>query len=314
MSLRLALLLLASLAVVGCETFAPADPADYDPVLDIRSTFEPGVPWSVRVARTAAFGDTTSSFRLTVGNALVTVTADDGTTLVLPPAEGPFNDGVYGAGTDVGPDGIGVLRDGPSPKVGRTYTLRVSAPGYPTVTATSRTPLPPTVTTEVVGGWEVESTYGDATVYSNPLVAVWVEPAASEAKTRHEVSFTRTSAPGTFSPGTFFTDAPIIRETTFLDDIQAGPRRRQFSVFVDLDALDGRPFRVEGEQVRSDTSTVTVAAASEAYYEAARSSARRQAVRTNPFAEPVPDYSNVEGGVGVFAGVSRTRVLVIRPQ
>ena len=306
-------LLLAALAALaaGCETFVEADPADHDPVLSVSAVFAAGQPWSLAVGRTVALGDTTDLFGAVVENARVTITADDGTVLVLPHVGG----GRYGAAlrpfdpeTGRPPDPL--FEDGPAPETGRTYTLRIEAPGLPTVTASASAPRPAAVMAEAAGAWEPSGSLtggpqGDVMFYS---AAVSVRIAPAEPGAWYEVSAGR----GEFGFSGFFTDAPTLTETTFVQDIGGGTRRREFAVFVDLDALAGQPFTIEVEGT-TDPMEVVVRTASEAYYEAARQAARRRAAESNPFAEPVPAYSNLEGGVGLFAGVSETRVVVARP-
>ena len=330
-------LALLSLIVVlaGCETFVEVDPDDYDPVLYVQAVFEPGAPWSITVQRTVSLGDTVSFGEQAVTDATVTVTGDDGTVVVLPHTE----QGRYGAALvspDVEPGETPLppyFEDGPAPETGRTYTLRVSAPGYSAVTATSRTPLPPRdLTVRVLGGWERSEYTVDSTAYvsySDVLLGVSFSPTEG---TSYEVQYVRDEAPDgpagpvLFVSTSFFTDAPLLREATFLDDLQSGLRRRLLSAFLDVDALDETPegrrsFEITGENSSSfpgGTSTpvagVELVAASPAYFEYMRALARQSAVRTNPFAEPVPAYSNVEGGAGVFAGLARARAVVRHPR
>jgi hypothetical protein len=309
----LLLVALAALAA-GCETFAEADPTDHDPVLTTSLVFRPGVPWSLVVGRTVALGDTTRPGDAVVTDAVVTITSDEGAVLVLP----HVGEGRYGAalrpfepGEAVNPDSL--FEDGPAPEAGRTYALRIVAPGFPTATATSRAPLPATVTAEAVGGWEPERPGEPGTPYSDPVVSVLITPSEPDARYAVSVTHSPSGLRGGYSPGTFYTDAPLLRQATFVEDFGGGVRRRWLSAFVDLDALGGAPFTVEVEQVRTDTVGVTVLAASPAYFEAERQAARRRSAETNPFAEPVPAYSNLDGGVGLFAGGSETRVVVVRP-
>ena len=332
-----ALSLLALFVVVsGCETFVEADPEDYEPVLYVQAVFEPGVPWSVTVQRTVGLGDTVPFDEQIVTNATVTVTGNDGTVVVLPHTEqGRYGAAlVYPEGESGGTPQFPYFEDGPAPEAGRTYTLRVSAPGYLAVTATSRAPRPPLdLTVRVLGGWErSENTYGavSSVTYSNVLLGASFSPAGED--TFYEVRYVKGEVmnglgrPAQFDvSGTFFTDAPILRESTFLDDLQGGSRRRLLSAFLDIDALDEAPdgrrsFEITGENpsvipagAPEPQAGVEVTAASPAYFESMRALARQEAVRANPFAEPVPNYSNVEGGAGVFAGLARARAVVRHP-
>lgn len=310
------ILLVAALAVLtaGCETFVEADPAGHDPLLTTTLRFAPGQPWSLVVSRTVALGDTTAFPDAVVTDASVTITSDDGTVLVLP----HIGDGRYGAAprppdpeTGLFPEGL--FEDGPAPEVGRTYTLRIEAPGFPPATATSRAPLPAAVQAEVVGGWEPTTAFDDTQFYSDAEVSVRIAPAGTAAYYAVSISDSPLNPGGLFSSGSFYTAAPLLEEATFVSDFGSGPRQRQLSAFIDLNALAGAPFVIEVEQVRSDTLGISVLAASPAFFEEQRQSARRRAAETNPFAEPVPPYSNLDGGVGLFAGTTNTLVEVYRP-
>ncbi len=314
--------------LAGCETFVDADPTDFTPAIAVEGTFEAGQPWSLLLTRTVPLGSGIPNGYSPIDDATVTITAGDGTAVTLPRTS---QSGVYGAeqipsapGTYPGVDDP-VVEAGPAPEAGRTYTLRVEAPGLPPVTATSRTPeMPSGAAVRLVRGWDPHTmTFGGRTIttYSNPVLAVTLAPRS--AQERLEVSFVWAGlvSDGNGAAqdcrggiGTFFTDAPVLRESTFLNDLQGGPRRRLFSAFPDFETLGAGPVvvEIEGESAGGCFVGANVLAVSADYFRYRQSQERRQSAEGNPFAEPVQAFSNVSGGVGVFAGTTRARLRIRR--
>ena len=318
--------LLAAVAASGCETFTDLDPSEYAPVLVVQARFEPGVPWTVAVGRTVALGDPAvhSGAVPPVEGAHVTVTDDLGRMVVLPPvspADG--GQGLYGAG-DGAVGSERVVRGAPAPELGRTYTVRVEAEGYPSVSATSASPTPPSDLALVfLGGWEAPdaSSTGDR-AYGDVDLGVRFAPSDQAAAYRVAYMSARAALgagacdPRGLARGTFLTAAPLIREATFFDDLSSGSEvGRLFDAILDVGALlaDGVvAFELVGEQPGPCLVAVEVEAMSAEAAAARRSEERRRSAEGNPFAEPVPAYSNVVGGAGVVAGVARSRALVQR--
>lgn len=280
----LAFVCLALVTLAGCETFAEPDPADFTPTLAVGGLFETGVPWSVLVSQTVALNDTSATDRDGVSTATVEVTGDDGSRVRL----SHVGEGRYEA------------PEAPTP--GRTYTLAVRAPGFPDVTATSIAPRPVgSLTIDVVrwtdqpGAADFEVTFDDPAapgdLYEFSLLSELARPDGQ---------------PPLQSTSPFTTTAPVLRESTFLDDLQSGSRSpRYLSVFLD-DAQQIASVPVTLTQVGpNDVVVVTLLVASREYYEAVRVQARQREAAQNPFAEPVPPYSNVRGGAGGFVGVAR---------
>lgn len=289
MSLRL-LILAAALTLAGCETFTELDPADFEPQVAVDGQFETGVPWSIRISRTTAINDTSAADESAVLDALVEIGGDDGSRVALSHV------------------GEGRYESPGAPVAGRTYTLRVRAPGFPEATATSTAPRPAEDLSVTAVAWPTESGPVDL-----------------------EISFDDPESPGDLYelslvseiPGpdgqppvqlfsTFTTTAPVRRESTFLDDIQSGSRSpRYLSAYLDDEPpITSVPVTVQ--QTGPEVVTVTLAVASPEYYELVRSQVRQREAARNPFAEPVPPYSNVRGGFGTFVGLARRTVAVER--
>lgn len=302
-SLAATVLAAVAVALGGCETFTEADPAAHEPVLAVNVVFEAGVPWSVVVYRTVAYGDPTDPADAVVTNAEVVVT--DGTTDLPLPHVGA---GRYGA-APVPFEGARSLddplyEDGPAPVAGRAYALRVAAPGFPTLTATSRAPAAPAV---AVGAADV-APGGPA------RLDVSVTPAGAGTELLFVTDVPQgDGAPGPILPRVFTTTARVLDEATFLDDLQDGASSdRYVSAFLDLPASSPSAFEVVGFRPGPEVVGVHALAASDEYLALRRAEARARAAGRNPFAEPVPPYTNVTGGAGAFAGTTRARAVVER--
>jgi hypothetical protein len=74
---------------------------------------------------------------------------------------------------------------------------------------------------------------------------------------------------------------------------------KEFSIFVDSQRLTGK----DGLKLR-------IISLSEEFYQFARSYQQQQQNAGNPFAEPVPVYSNIENGLGIFAGYAVSEVVL----
>lgn len=305
--MKAAAITLAALALAACETFEPIDPSDHAPVLAVQSVFEAGVPWSIVVERTVAINDDADFGAVVVTDAVVEVSDSQGRALLLP----HVGFGRYGARLRDVPDGRAVslddtlYQDGPAPRAGETYALRVEAPGYPPATATSRAPLPVSgLTVTPVPSGDSDSSYARISVRFDDPPGV----------DRFEVSFATDNDlyDDVIGSVSFSTDAPVLTEGTFFDDVQGGARAaRHFAAFLD-DADGLSSFEMWTGRAGARVVGAYVAAASEEYYRLHQAQARARSVEGNPFADPVRPYSNVEGGAGHFVGRTRTGMLVPR--
>jgi len=111
----------------GCETIIDLDvPGGYQPRLVVNSTFTPANVWSLALTQSAPFGDTRFSDDLIVPNANVIILGEDDfrDTLKFFPDEGVYQS-VYEN----------------RPQKGETYHLKITAPGFADVEATSHVPI-----------------------------------------------------------------------------------------------------------------------------------------------------------------------------
>lgn len=194
------------------------------------------------------------------------------------------------------------------PKPGHTYTLKVSAPGFEPVTATSTVPSdPPNVEIETADQWHYPS--NDLTNTFFPLTVTLNDPVGQDDYYHLRLEADSTLKGIGYTSLTWKTQDPILLEyvrEAFQYDAQ--DRYHEYVYFPD-DLFDGRQqtFTISAQAIRDqDVSNfqygVYVVRLSREFYLWRRTVDRQQQVRENPLVEPVPVYTNVQGGYGIFAG------------
>ena len=299
---RLLLVLLAATLAAGCETVVDVPPPEHTPQLVVQSFFAGDSIWSARVTHTVPYlSEERPGF---VDDATVEVW-EGGRPLVTPTR---VDSGTY-------------VAIGPVPDPERPYTLRVEAPGYPSVEGTDRLPAAPPVaalrdTTLMPSGPDalrrltrVRLTLDDAPgpdYYGLMVVqALWRE--------RRSTGEREPLPPSLF---TFLSSEPVLGEgeLDFLDTDQSRYRHAFFTdglfdgttYTLDFDLVYGAP-DPEAEVVVRRAFAVVVLTVSEDFYRYWQTSDRQERTNENPFAEPLRVHSNLEGGFGIFAGY-RARV------
>ena len=117
--------LLAAGVLGACELAVEVDVPEHDPQLVAQGFFAPDSSWTVRLRSSADIGGRDDIGKLAVTDASVRVTDEAG--------------GYSAALVHVG-DGIYVSAPGEHPVAGAAYTLRAEAPGFPSVRAVSSAP------------------------------------------------------------------------------------------------------------------------------------------------------------------------------
>ena len=288
----------------------PIDVPPLEPALVVYAFPSPDSAWTARVGRTQGL----SGFEdVRVEDALVVVFEDGAPVDTLALVEAEFPDGPSWPGAQ--PLAVYRSAGGLRPRVGPTYRLEVSAPGLPLATAEVRLPDPPEA--EVVAVGEVEpGPYG-----ARRTVRIALED--PEGEDVYELSVTErvryesypTSPEGTVP---FSSLSPSFRESCdLLDvDIAVDDGGGYFSGVVFRDRLfDGRRQTFElKHELRSGLPSqeadysVLLIRVSEAFAEHEIRRAQQEINVGNPFAEPSPLYSNVEGGHGVVGGFTAVRL------
>lgn len=279
--------LLLSLFLGGCETVVDVDLPEEPSQIVVNSLFNPDTIWTAHISRSQGIlEDGPLEF---IDNATVEIWSNEARVARLQ----HVSQGIYKAYNQY-------------PQAGQTYEIRVSAPGYASVTARDSAPFP-----MVLQRVEKKLIFDD--VYSN-----WEE---------YECTLHFTDPPGvknyyhlamlgleTWSGGEYYFSYYFKSQDLLLaeGEVNLDPKNG-FSgeeAFFDDVVFADRAYALtisfeEYDFYRDTQILIILATVSEAYYKYHQSSITQRARDENPFAEPVMVYNNIQNGLGIFAGYSR---------
>lgn len=290
------------LAFTACELIIAPDLPEHTPRLVIKAFFTPDGGWAASVSRSVGILDPSPGPERLVTAASVELLSDgriiDRLTFLQ-------RERVYASENPL--------------QAGRSYSLRVSAPGFETVHATDSAP-PPVPTS--IESYSVETS--DRGETSDPSPG---EPGLLEI-TDFRITLLIQDPPGkenryqirVFASGRserrdlhFSTrDPSIISANRIEDPVLEGVEPFVGSEPFFSDAL----FNGESHEIELTSSDLAVEASlervfwvqvryvSEAYFRHLESALLHEQTQDNPFAEPASVYSNVRNGYGIFAGYS----------
>lgn len=308
MDARYGLVLLAML--VACET--PLDIAissDYESVLVVNSFFTPDSVWTLRVSRSVPIEEPASALELFVADAIVTLSEASGTRETLQHrAEGTFHS---------------VL--GSHPLVGETYELAITSPGFESVRAVS---VAPELESEFTGIAPAGADLDEGVFYrirfnvtdrpGKSYYRLSLYQVAPSCRTRsghvsvHDaptavLDYTKLTFES--AAPSFYHDAAVLDEPPNALDEEGVPFFAAY--FSDrLFENAARDFEIvferEGFQAATDSLfMLVVSALSEDQIRHDRTLLLQDdyLFAADPvFTKPIDVYSNVEGGLGIFAG------------
>jgi hypothetical protein len=283
----------------ACEQLVSLDvPATPDRLV-VNGFFNPDSTWSVSLYRSAPPEDTVDPASQYVSDAWVVVRAEGG--------------GVVDTLHHVGG---GTYRAGTRPEEGRTYTLEVDAPGFGPVLARSQAPEATALTACEAAELEVDD------LFSQQLAFTIDDGAGSQIR-RLTLTAARSGCvtSACLKQARFRSQDTVLRESFGGIDMpyfRRSPENeyRGFAVFAD-EAFEGREhaldLRIDERAGSLATSQfmLTITTVSDDYYRYHRTLIEQQAAAGNPLSEPVRVYSNVEGGLGVFAGFTNRTVPIL---
>lgn len=307
-ALALVCALACTLAACDFEQVIELDLPPYDPKITLGAYPTPDSVFTARVGRTTSASEPRA---YDVADLLVADAA-----VVLFDGEGGFLDSLSYY-EPFGTAGLATYRSGRGlrPQPGQTYRLRIDAPGLPSAEATTRLPDPVPVSARFVRYLELES-------YNVPAarLAVTLTDPPGEQVYSLSVSSQNQTPGGGSSPliNPFESDDPALRrsfeEIDLAVDFDIDLNRNEIydrALFRDV-LFEGqtREFTLDvvlfafNEQGEVDDLVVTLATISDDYVRYQQTLALQLANEDNPFVEPVRIHTNVEGGLGVFAGYS----------
>ena len=274
-------LCLLALLLSGCETIVQIDLPEHQSRLVVDGIFEANERWQIGVSRSV--GILGNEFPGPVENATVEIWRDGQLLTALNHAD----QGIYVSASEI-------------VEIGKTYELRIAAPGFDPVSATAVAPDPVSLDSIT---YTVESIpFGGQRV--NFSVQFNDDPAQ---KNYYEIFvLTRDFDGGWFNNYFSSTDPAIVETNT---SIEIG-EEREFAGEIALfdDALfDGETYDLSlryypwfgYQEVLVVLNTVT-----ENVYLHNRAMELQEETDDNPFAEPVQHYSNIANGYGIFGGVN----------
>ena len=205
---------------------------------------------------------------------------------------------------------------------GKTYTLTVSAPNLPTVTGICTIPQQSLVNQKdleiVYNG--VDSVANGGTFINNQLVAtsyalnkkytVKIKDNPAEENFYAVAYYSEKIEQTKGNDGKLFTSKPLNLQEPFGDIMSDYKKNGDVLSFIPLRISTGSTSNNNPNQKTiSHKVSCFIAITDKAYYLYNKSVSDSYGVsNNNPFAEPVLTYSNINGGLGIFAGYNMTRV------
>lgn len=297
------LLLLATLSLAACETAVDIALPEPEPQLVINSLFHADSLWAVGVSENRSVLSSEEPEPVTSATVEILESGEVVETLTYQPSR---ND----------PGVLPLYRsDRHRPQAGRTYTIRVAAPGFPTAEATASVPepLPFSIDARRVQP-RADVPLG---VQAHEITVAFSDPAGTAnyyALAVYRIIQTR-SAGGlrrAYSSTGFSSGDAVLRENRLVDDdlfeVDGDPFYDR-AYFSDA-AIDGQTCALKmraltyDEPGVADRYFVVLESLAEDFYEYLRTREISDYTGENPFAEPVSVHSNIQNGLGIFAGYS----------
>ena len=292
------LFLLAGLVLVSCEQAVDLELEELQPQVVINSQFTPGHPFRVTVSKSQNVLNAAADEFLT--NAKVTVLNADGRALETLRLE-----------TDRRP--IYQSRQ-LQPSVGRTYHVRVETEGGEVLTASDYLPFP--VALKQLRMDTIDTFLaGENRVHKVAITVSFDDPVGMQDH-YHLVLYRhlRTTDGPThdFNPNSEAGDLTLLPFDRLESDENNPPltfHHEPGGVLFADEQFDGQTTTLtfytlltESEELTTDRVVGELRSVSNDYYRFNTTVSRQLATQNNPFAQPVRVYSNVENGLGIFAG------------
>ena len=290
------------IALTACEQVIRPDLPEHTPRMVLQAFFTADSTWTAYVGRSAGILESLPLSEWTLAGATVEL------------LEG---DRVVGELRFLDQSKLYVLDQNPL-EAGRSYSLRVSAPGFATIRATDTIPMPVAASADTHAAG-TRSAGEDRPKPNHVPFVIQVEIQDPPGETNY------------YQISVHYYDGPVRREFFFstrdpsimgASDSEESPFEEEGwhgrAPFFKDTLFDGQTHEIELTEViqpvfPSDPSTVSayrnklfvqVLHISEDYYEYHKTGLLHEETRENPFAEPLSVHGNVENGYGIFAGYS----------
>ncbi len=314
--MRYLLSVLLLLTLLSCETIIEIAPPDYQTEVVVTSHFNPDSVWSVALHRSSTIGIKQDVSKLYELDAFITIMS--GPNLV---------DSLYY-------DGKGLYKSAsfkyPLPKT--LYTLNVDIPGQPRLHASSSAPPRTLITNYKI---ELQGSVVETPVDRVGLYNIWIEFEDAPSRNMYEIGIYRYIAKQVL--GGLPADSIYQRQDKFESlgpgwycgfqsalevdvEFRGGPGVSCTRLVVTDRNFSGRKHEWSGtlelafstnESRGNNKVLLLLTSYSNDYVEYARTLAENQ--DAGPFFEPISVYSNIDGGLGIFAGYTNTRLILPLP-
>jgi hypothetical protein len=296
------------LALTSCELVTTVDLPEQPRVAVVNSMFTSDTTWFISVSTTR---DILSDFNFWTGD--VEVFLNDETGVQIPLTH--YNPWDSGAPIVLGDVGAGsFFRGSTKPVPGMTYSLEVRASEIPTAYATARCPVMVGIIDLKIDSANMIEGSGEASFNYRalPIEFTFDDPAGEE-----DYYYPRMFAfyeylsirNGDTTRGVTPSYIPLVKEL---------PGSDLFGAQREVDAMNDKTFDgtrkterlyiIDYNYTHDGPEPVAVKFylhhANQDYFKYTRSMELAQRARENPFAEPVQVYSNIDGGLGIFAGAT----------
>ncbi len=283
-------------ALSGCELVIDPDLPEHTPRLVVKAFFTPDSRWVAYVGRSIGILESLPRGERAVAGATVALLSGDQVIDHLTFLRG---ERVYVSETPL--------------QVGKSYSLRVSAPGFATVRATDTVPgpVPTSIVSHRIEASDPTPDEPGGLAITDFSIRLRIQDPPGE-KNHYQIRVIAPDRSGKHDLHFSTRDPSIIADNRIEDPIIDGMEAFFGTAPFFKDTLfDGQTHEIELSSVDNVVLAsqerllwVQVLYVSEMYYKHLRSALLHDYTQENPFAEPVRIYSNVENGYGIFAGYS----------
>lgn len=291
------------LSTGACTKFIEFEGEDATPRLVVNGVFSPDSVFEIEMSNSLGFIDVAQIAPRTDGRAVV---YDASSNLI---------DSLVHVGD-------GIYRGTSAATVGNTYTVRASAGRFDEVYATDILPLP-----VPVDSWDTASAESSDPFLGNGSLDIFftlTDPADRDnyymveifQSPGYYIDYVFNPVTEQFEPDTIFFDGPPTRQYMSTSDQVLQIEANEFSdggeqfgsVFFFTDRLfsgETRRFQVRLDYYAGYSDIeIRLTSASRGYWRYMRTIDRYDYSSGDPFSEPVQIYTNIEGGLGIWAGYS----------